>query len=113
MASPDLIVRGAYSLGSSISKNRSATHDFGTEESPDVRSVYVCSLSVSAETKYERGDTGVFQRDSRPAVTIVLVGADDKDYKEIQWTGAEFEAAIEAAVTAAEVYIKTNYGIGA
>jgi hypothetical protein len=47
------------------------------------------------------------------AVRIDLVGADDKDYKEVQWTGAEYEAAIEAAVIAAEVYIKTNYGTGA
>ena len=113
MASPDLNVRGAYSLGSSISKNRPATHDFGTEEEPDLRPVYVCSISVSAETKYERGDTGVFQRDSRPAVQIALVGADGNAYKVAQWTGAEYEAAIEAAVADAEVYIKTNYGTGA
>jgi hypothetical protein len=113
MASPNLTVRGAYSLGSSIGKNRPSTHDFGTEEEPDVRPVFVCSLSVSAETKYEQGSTGVFQRDKRPAVQIDLVGADGNAYKEAMWTGAEYEAAIAAAVTAAEVYIKTNYGTGA
>ena len=47
------------------------------------------------------------------AVRIDLVGADGNAYKEEQWTGAEYEAAIEAAVIAAEVYIKTNYGTGA
>jgi len=112
MASPNLTVRGAYSLGSSVAKNRPSTHNFGTEEEPDVRPVYVCSVSVSAETKYERGSTGVFQRDKRSAVRIDLVGADGNAYKEEQWTGPEYEAAIEAAVTAAEVYIKTNYGTG-
>ena len=112
MASPNLTVRGAYSLGSSIAKNHLSTHDFGTEESPDVRPVYVCSVSVSAETKYERGSTGVFQRDKRSAVKIDLVGADGNPWKELMWTGAEYEAAISAAVTAAEVYIKTNYGTG-
>ena len=112
MASPDLTVRGAYSLGSSIGKNRPSTHDFGTEEEPDVRPVFVCSVSVSAETKYEQGSTGVFQRDKRGAVTIALVGADGKAYKEAMWTGPQYEAAIKAAVTAAEVYIKTNYGTG-
>mgnify|MGYP003140080180 CR=1 FL=1 len=113
MASPNLTVRGAYSLGSSIGKNLSSTHDFGTAEEPDIRPVYICSVSVSAETKYEQGDTGVFQRDVRPAVRIALVGADGNAYKEAMWTGSEYEAAIEAAVTAAEVYIKTNYGTGA
>jgi hypothetical protein len=113
MASPNLTVRGAYSLGSSISKNRPSTHDFGTAEEPDVRQVFVCSLSVSAETKYEQGSTGVFQRDGRPAVSIDLVGADGKAYKEAMWTGAQYEAAIAGAVTSAEVYIKTNYGTGA
>jgi len=113
MASPNLTVRGAYSLGSSIRKNKSSTHNFGTEESPDVRTVFVCSITVSAETKYEQGSTGVFQRDSRPMVAIDLVGADGNAYKEAMWTGAEYEAAIAAAVTAAEVYIKTNYGTGA
>ena len=113
MASPDLTVRGAYSLGSSVAKNRQSTHNFGTLEEPDVRPVFVCSLSVSAETKYEQGSTGVFQRDKRSAVRIDLVGADGNAYKEAMWTGAEYEAAIAAAVTAAEVYIKTNYGTGA
>jgi hypothetical protein len=112
MASPNLTVRGAYSLGSSIGKNVPSTHDFGTEEEPDVRPVFVCSVSVSAETKYEQGSTGVFQRDKRPAVTIDLVGADGHPYKEAMWTGGEYEAAIAGAVTAAEVYIKTNYGTG-
>jgi hypothetical protein len=113
MASPNLTVRGAYSLGSSIIKNRPSEHDFGTVESPDLRPVFVCSVSVSAETKYEQGSTGVFQRDKRPPVTIALVGADGNAYKEAMWTGAEYEAAIASAVTAAEVYIKTNYGTGA
>ena len=112
MASPNLTVRGAYSLGSSIRKNKSSTHNFGTEESPDVRTIFVCSITVSAETKYEQGSTGVFQRDSRPMVAIDLVGADGNAYKEAMWTGAEYEAAIASAVTAAEVYIKTNYGTG-
>ena len=113
MASPNLTVRGAYSLGSSIGKNRPSTHDFGTVEEPDIRPVYICPLSVNAETKYERGETGVFQRDKRSAVTIALVGTDGNAYKEAMWTGPEYEAAIAAAVTAAEVYIKTNYGTGA
>ena len=113
MASPNLTVRGAYSLGSSISKNYQSTHNFGTAELPDVRPVYVCVLTVSSETKYEQGSTGVFQRDSRPMVAIDLVGADGNAYKEAMWTGAEYEAAIASAVTAAEVYIKTNYGTGA
>ena len=113
MASPNLTVRGAYSLGSSIGKNLVSTHDFGTAEEPDVRPVFVCSLSVGAETKYEQGSTGVFQRDKRSAVRIDLVGADGNAYKEAMWTGAEYEAAIAAAVTAAEIYIKTNYGTGA
>jgi len=68
---------------------------------------------VDAETKYEQGSTGVFQRDRRPTVRIDLIGTDGNAYKETQWTGPEYEAAIEAAVTAAEVYIKTNYGTGA
>jgi hypothetical protein len=113
MASPNLIVRGAYSLGSSISKNDPTPHNFGTSENPDMRDVYVCALCVSAETKYEEGSTGVFQRNPQPVVRIVLIGTDGKDYKETQWTGAEYEAAIKAAVTSAEVYIKTNYGTGA
>ena len=113
MASPNLTVRGAYSLGSSISKNRLSEHDFGTVESPDLRPVYVCSVSVNAETKYEQGSTGVFQRDKRPTVQITLVGADGNAYKEAQWTGVEYENSIKQAVTAAEVYIKTNYGTGA
>tara|TARA_R100001086_G_C11708043_1_gene223333 strand:+ start:188 stop:529 length:342 start_codon:yes stop_codon:yes gene_type:complete len=112
MASPNLTVRGAYSLGSSIGKNHISTHDFGTPEESDIRPVYICPLSVSAETKYEQGNTGVFQLDSRPVVRIDLVGADGNAYKEAMWTGAEYEAAIEAAVTSAEVYIKTNYGTG-
>ena len=113
MASPDLTVRGAYSLGSSIGKNRPSTHDFGTEEEPDVRPVFLCSVSVDAETKYEQGSTGVYQREKRQAVRIDLIGTDGNAYKETQWTGPEYEAAIAAAVTAAEVYIKTNYGTGA
>jgi len=113
MASPDLTVRGAYSLGSSVGKNRPSTHDFGTVEEPDIRPVFLCSVSVDAETKYEQGSTGVFQRDRRPTVRIDLIGTDGNAYKETQWTGPEYEAAIEAAVTAAEVYIKTNYGTGA
>lgn len=113
MTSPNLTVRGAYSLGSSIGKNISSTHDFGTVEAPDIRPVYICYLSVSAETKYEQGSTGVYQLDSRPLVQIHLIGTDGNAYKETQWTGPEYEAAIEAAVTAAEVYIKTNYGTGA
>jgi len=112
MASPNLTVRGAYSLGSSVAKNRPSTHDFGTVEEPDVRPVYLCTLKTTAETKYEQGSTGVFQRNRRPGVRIDLVGADGNAYKEAQWTGPEYEAAIEAAVTAAEVYIKTNYGTG-
>jgi len=113
MASPDLTVRGAYSLGSSIAKNRPSTHNFGTEEEPDVRPVYICTLKTTAETKYEQGSTGVFQREKRQAVRIDLIGTDGNAYKETQWTGPEYEAAIAAAVTAAEVYIKTNYGTGA
>ena len=113
MASPNLNVRGAYSSGGSVSKNDQSTRNFGTEESPDIRTIYVCSLNVPAETKYELGSTGVFQRDSRPSVQIDLVGADGNAYKEAMWTGTQYEAAIKAAVTAAEVYIKTNYGTGA
>ena len=112
MASPDLTVRGAYSIGYSIGKNLQSTHDYGTIEEPDVRSVYICPLSVTAETKYEHGSTGVFQRDKRSSVNIDLVGADGNAFKEDMWTGPEYEAAVEAAVTAAEVYIKTNYGTG-
>ena len=106
MASPDLIVRGAYSIGSSIQKNHPAKNSSG-------QTIYLCTLSVSAETKYEQGSTGVFQRERRIAVEINLIGADGNAYKESMWTGPEYEAAIEGAVTAAEVYIKTNYGTGA
>ena len=113
MASPDLTVRGAYSIGYSIGKNLLSTHDFGTAESPDIRPVYVCPVSVSAETKYEQGSTGVFQREKRPTVMIALVGSDGNAFKEVQWTGAEYEAAIASGVTAAEVFIKVNYGTGA
>lgn len=113
MSAPDLEVRGAYSLGYSVSKNEKSTHNFGTEGSPDERTVYTCSITATAETKYEQGSTGVFQKNRQPALSVALIYTDGNPFKETEWTGPEVGAAIKVALDSVETNIKNTYGTGA
>ena len=113
MAAPNLEVRGAYSLGYSLSKNSESMHNFGTDESPDERTVYACSITATAETKYEQGSTGVFQKNRQPALSVALIYTDGNPFKETEWTGAEVGAAVKVALDTVEANIKNTYGTGA
>ena len=112
MPAKNLNVQGAYSLGSSIDKNRTGKHNFGTVEDPDEHPVYLCSISVSAETKYEQGTSGAIRRIVQPPIRVDLIGADGNAYKESMWTDAEIAAALVAAWDTANTTIKANYGTG-
>jgi hypothetical protein len=113
MAAPNLEPKSAYSIGYSVSKNAKSTHNFGTDESPDERTVYTCSIAATAETKYEQGSTGVFQKNRQPALSVALIYTDGKAYKETEWTGPEVGAAIKVALDSVETNIKNTYGTGA
>ena len=113
MAAPNLEVRGAYSLGYSLSKNVRSMHNFGTVEEPDERTVYTCSITATAETKYEQGSTGVFQKNRQPALSVALIYTDGETFKETEWTGVEVGAAIKVALDSVEANIKSTYGTGA
>ena len=113
MAAPNLEVRGAYSLGYSISKNLQSTRNFGSEENPDERTVYTCAITATAETKYEQGSTGVFQKNRQPALSVALIYTDGNPFKESEWTGAEVGTAIKVALDSVETNIKNTYGTGA
>lgn len=112
MAAPNLEVRGAYSLGYSLSKNSQSMHNFGTEENPDERTVYTCSITATAETKYEQGSTGVFQKNRQPALSVALIYTDGNPWKETEWTAADIARAIGQAFLDADNEIKTDYGTG-
>ena len=106
---PTMTNIGAYSTNGSISKNRKEQLDLGTEEEPDVQTVYRCSITMSAESKWEKLE-GSIETIKEPAVAVNLIGSDGKDYKLKEWTGTEFKMAIGVATETAEKTIKTNYG---
>lgn len=112
MSAPNLEVRGAYSLGYSLSKNLQSTRNFGSEENPDERTVYTCSITATAETKYEQGSTGVFQKNRQPALSVALIYTDGNPWKETMWTGPEIGAAVSTALDTVEANIKNTYGTG-
>ena len=122
MPKKNLKVTGAYSLHSSLSKNNQSEMDFSEDGEPkDLRTIWTCSLSVSAETKYEESadgilsvfkSSGVFYNYPQGSVSVNLIGEDGFDYKERQWTGDEIAEALSAAYDTAEKLIKQTYGTG-